>query len=319
MEQRLRGPEVKDGVLSFLDLSRCRYHPNMSEFNTITWTDHNNPLAPIDCAIILTLEGSERTTRAVNDARLFSELVSSVAIQTNPGYKHCEKPLPLQTAEADCAFSHYAACKYSLEQGFDTVLVLEDDYRVEPEYAKYRDKIGRDIAEFLVRWRVDHYFLGCTPFFAIPWGSACGGSWRVIKGGTAHALIHSRNGMEKIVKEWETDARKTVPIDLYMFSNHRSFMHSVPLVSQTFPNTENKIENWGSNQTLRGMVTNWFLVAMELDRRTQPGYNVMYAFSKTVPILIIILVLLGIVMISRSRDELFTKKRGKKQTSSHGE
>jgi hypothetical protein len=271
----------------------------MAEFNLYTsvYLPSSAKGSPVDCAIILTMQGSERTRSAVRNARLFAGLVSRIIVQTNPGYKNVRKPLPVQTSEADCAFSHYAACKYSLEQGFETVLVLEDDFIVEPEYYKYKDAVGDDILDVMDNSQIDHYFLGCSPFLAIPHGAVCGGSWRVIKGGTMHAVIHSRKGMEKIVKEWETSPYEMVPIDLYLFSNNRTFMHSKPLVSQTFPNTENKTENWGSSSTLSGMLSNWFISVMELDEITQPGYDIMYASAKGVPFLIALSAFCAVVIV----------------------
>jgi hypothetical protein len=244
-----------------------------------------NQAKPIDCAIILTLDGSNRTKGAIKKAHLFSDLVSRIIVQSNPGYKNVRKPLPVQTAEADCAFSHYAACKYALENGFTSILVLEDDFMVEPEFETYKDAIRRDISEFMYETQADHYFLGCSPFLAIPHSSRCGGSWRVIKGGTTHAVIHSILGMEKIVRDWESFSDEMVPIDLYMFSTNSTFMHSCPLVSQTFPDTENKIENWGSSATFSGTISNWFISVMELDEITRPGYDIMYATAKISPVL----------------------------------
>ena len=283
------------------------------EFNVYTHVDIPPSLRDpaIDCALILTLKNSEMTRRAIQNARAFSGLVSQLVVQTNPGYKNVRKPLPVQTAEADCAFSHYAACKYSLEQGFETVLVLEDDFIVEPEYAEYKHAINRDIEQFMEKWRVDHYFLGCTPCLAIPSGTACGGSWRVIKGGTTHAVIHSRTGMEKIVQGWESFPDELIPVDWYMFTN-RTFMHSTPLVSQTFPNTENKTENWGSSSTLSGMLSNWFISVMELDEITQPGYDIMYASAKGVPLLVALSVFCAIVIVVAKRLTIFTASRASK-------
>jgi GR25 family glycosyltransferase involved in LPS biosynthesis len=257
------------------------------EFNLYTNVDLPPSLQDpaIDCALILTLKNSDRTRGAIYSARAFSGLVSQLVVQTNPGYRNTKKPLPAQTAEADCAFSHYAACKYSLEQGFATVLVLEDDFIVEPELDEYKYVINRDIGQFMEKWRVDHYFLGCLPYLVIPSGAACGGSWRVIKGGTAHAVIHSRSGMQKIVRGWESSPDELLPVDWYMFSN-RAFMHAKPLVSQTFPATKNRTENWGSDSTVLGIISNFFISTLELDEITQPGYDMLYSSVKNIPLLV---------------------------------
>ena len=271
------------------------------EFNVYTHVDIPPSLRDpaIDCALILTLKNSERTRRAIQNARAFSGLVSQLVVQTNPGYKNVRKPLPVQTAEADCAFSHYAACKYSLEQGFTTVLVLEDDFIVEPEYAEYKHAVNRDIEQFMENSQIHHYFLGCLPFLVIPPGeAACGGSWRVIKGATSHAVIHSRSGMQKIVRGWESSPDDLLPVDWYMFSN-RAFMHTKPLVSQLFPETNNRTENWGSTSTMLGIVSNYLIYTMELDEITQPGYDIMYATAKGVPLLIALSVFCAIVVAKR--------------------
>jgi hypothetical protein len=278
----------------------------MSAFNIYTSTEHMNNSASLDCAIILTLEGSERTPQAVRRSEAFSSLVSKVVIQTNPGYKNIKKPLPVETAEADCGFCHYGACKYSLENGFENVLVLEDDFIVEDEYYEHEDAIREDIIDFLEKSEIDHYFLGCTPFLAIPWSFSCGGTWRVIRGGTAHAVIHSKKGMKKIVNDWEKDPNKILPVDLYMFRN-RSFMHARPLVCQTFPETENKLKNWGSDATISGMVSNIFIGAVGLDLTTQPGYDIMYGTAKSIPIILFIVCVSLVIFL------IIKKKKAKKK------
>ena len=154
----------------------------------------------INATYVLHLEGSPRIAK-VKSQLSEQPLTKLNYIMRNPGYKKVKKPLPRQNSEADIAFSHYIACKHALKNLYDKIIVLEDDFIFENELQD--PDVAQKVQDFMTT-SVDHYFLGCTPFMALPcsWDLT---HWKVLYGGCLHAVIHSCSGMQKLVESYEKD------------------------------------------------------------------------------------------------------------------
>lgn len=99
-----------------------------------------------------------------------------------------------------------------------------------------------------------------------------------------------------IVEAYEKNPSQIGGIDRYIFANHSCHMYYKPLITQTFPDTENKLTCWGTGN-LGNNIATWYINMTNLDKKTQPGYNFLYFISKISVILIILLLVLVILII----------------------
>ena len=265
----------------------------MNFYSFIEWEFDNSLFDFIDVTYILHLEGSPRLRR-VKEQIFTNPLTKKTFLVNNPGFRKVSKPLPIQNSEADCAFSHYTACKHALANNYHTVLILEDDFILEKSCLELTTEDISGIKNYITD-DIDHYFLGCTPMLAIPssWDLK---HWKVISGGTTHAMIHTLSGTTKIVEDYEKNSSQIRGIDMYIFGNHSCHMYYKPLITQTFPDTENKLNCWGAGN-LGNNIASWYVSTAKLDKQTQPGYNFLYFISKIAVILIILLLVLVILII----------------------
>ena len=233
----------------------------------------------IDATYVLTLKDSPRISTVTTQLHK-TPLSKLTYIVENPGYKKIDKPLPRQDTEADIAYSHYIICKHAIENSYNTILVLEDDFVLEEELE--HPSVARDIKHFLSQ-KVDTYFLGCTPFVSIP-ASFNLKHWYVPYGGTAHAMIHQSSGIQKLVEFYEKNALTIKGIDLVIFKINRCYMYYDPLITQTFPKTENS-QLWADS------LTQYIINLTDLANKTRPGYDYIYIVSKIGYLLILFIVI----------------------------
>jgi len=265
----------------------------MDFYTFIEWEFDNSLFDFVDATYILHLEGSPRLKR-VKEQIFTNPLTNKTFLVNNPGFRKVSKPLPVQNSEADCAFSHYIVCKHALANNYQKILILEDDFILEKSCLELSSTDISEIKNYITN-DIDHYFLGCTPIITVPtsWNLK---HWNVLKGGTTHAMIHTHSGTKKIVEDYEKNPSQIGGIDMYIFGNHSCHMYYKPLITQTFPDTENKLTCWGGGN-LGNDIASLFINILNLDKKTQPGYNFLYFISKISVILIILLLVLVILII----------------------
>ena len=256
-----------------------------------------------DATYILYLDGSPRIDQIYKQLNLISP-TKKVFLVINPGYKKIFKPLPKQNSENDVTFSHYVACKHAVVQKYSRILVLEDDFIYEEEL--FKKGVNEEIGKFLDSTELDHYHLGCTPFLCVP-SSMNLSHWRIITGGCAHAIIHTKSGMQKFIEDYEDHPEKLGGVDLYFATKFRTYMFHSPLITQKFPETENKKTAWGSGSIGNnfGSLIVW---GLNLDKITRPGFDQIYFGAKLLPIVISLIVIMIIILITNSIRIRFQKK-----------
>ena len=153
--------------------------------------------------IFLYLAGSPRIKSIKQQIEKYP-LTKTIYILHNPGYKKVKKPLPRQNAEADIAFSHIVACEFGIKHDHDKIIVLEDDFIFENTLLV--DGVSEEIEKvYFSKSKGGSLFSGFVLLFLAFPVALDTKHWRVILGGTTHAIIHTRKGMERMIEDYNNN------------------------------------------------------------------------------------------------------------------
>ena len=257
------------------------------------WTFPESLFSIVDVTYILYLRGSPRIADIERQIKN-SPPTKIVYLVTNDGYKKSHRPFLLeQSTLADCCYSHYNACDHAHKHGYNNILVLEDDFIFEKDILDLNNI--KSIEKFILGNDIQRYFLGCIPFMLVP-SSLNLHHYKMINGGASHAVIHTKRGIEKFLQDYQQDPKSLLQIDMYFAQNEAYTFHK-SLCTQIFPMTQNRSENWGDAETIKGKFFNWGINLLNLDKKPQPGTDIMYWLSKSVPYLIILIIVVIIFIV----------------------
>lgn len=238
----------------------------------------------VDGAYVLLLENSKREA-GVRAQLTEHAVVPTVDIQFNKGYKKCHKPeLPAQMASHDLMHALITAFKTALERGQHRVLVLEDDFVIEPTCATD----AREVCRFIATHSPQVYNLG--PFGTLAWPLA---AHRVLGGyiGGTQGVIYDAEYMRWAVGRYAVDPIARTD-DMIVLSPATCYAYHRTLVSQTLPATENRAD-WGN------AILDLIIRKMHLDTSTK-HFNLFSQVAVWVPPLLIVAicaVLLSVIAI----------------------
>lgn len=243
----------------------------------------------VDATYIIHLEGNGRLPSIENQLEQYHP-TNLVYIVFNKGYKNCTKKLPYQLPAHDLVDTFLFIFKHSIEQGFQNILILEDDFIFSPEIN--RENHLTIINNFLIEKKNENmmYFLGCLLWLQLPYNSHTG--INLLSSGT-HSVVYSHSARVDMIQ------KKFVPIfdwDIYnnCFTGIRRYIYNKPLCYQLFPETEN-YSNWPS---LFGFdPVKLYIKYNNLDVRLENGYSNSYKYSIIFGYLFLIIILLLLLWI----------------------
>ena len=213
-----------------------------------------NALSNVDATYVLTMTDS---TRKLNED-LICKLTPRMYIQYNKGFKRCDKPGVTHTGQDIIhAYKHIASSVLS-NTDFKAVLILEDDSILTEDTFKHLPYVD----DFIAKNEFDVYSL-CSLGVMFPYGLR----HRIIVGtcGSCNAVIWSRSALQKL-----SDTPVADHIDVDVIGKFKlKFTYWKPLITQTFPDTENS-KNWG------GTINFGHLRFLGLRSTPQPGWNIIY-------------------------------------------
>jgi hypothetical protein len=247
--------------------------------------EFNNSLLDIDATYVIHLENNGRLDSVKSQLNEFHP-TKLVYILYNKGYKKCNKDAYIDKPPLDLVDAYLYIFKDAQEKNYKNILILEDDFIFNN---KIKDKdVQKNVMKFINNKNYDIYALGIVPGIQIAYDnntSIC------LKGGGAHALIYSRNCIDRVLKE---DKRKIKDWDNFIQKIFRRYMYNEPLCYQTFPETENQ-KYWGNNIFI---IMNLYIIKLlKLDVQVEPGYSIMYFASKLIYGLCVILLVWLIVTV----------------------
>ena len=259
----------------------------------------------IDAVYVLTMENSERLEKIKKELYLHKP-GKVVMIQINKGFRNCSKRLCKDSTEdidvsyMDISHAYLNAFKNAVNNQYKNVLILEDDAIFSKEY--YNADNLKIINEFIPKLDAKQslFALGLVPWISL---YNSNGIRRSVAASGIHATIFPISVMKKII----SDCNNIRDMDMYVNLNCARYFSHNPLISQTFPQTENS-NNWGNDYGFLGVVIRTilgiFFWLMGLDKSPEPGTTYIYNMNKIIydvlmPLLIVYMLYLNITKIYR--------------------
>ena len=248
--------------------------------------EFNNSLLDIDATYIIHLENNGRLDSVKSQLNEFQP-TKLVYILYNKGYKKCNKDAYIDKPPIDLVDAYLYIFKDAQEKNYKNILVLEDDFIFNK---KIKDKkVQQHIMNFINNKNYDIYALGILPFLQ----KAYDNNTNICLIGTgAHALIYSRNCINRILKE---DKRKIKDWDIYTWIKKTKYMYNEPLCYQLFPKTENQ-QQWPAFLGLKNILL-YIIKQLKLDSHVEPGFTICYNMSRVLYGLCVILLVWFIVTV----------------------
>ena len=230
----------------------------------------------IDATYVINLVGNGRLDSVKKKLNEFKP-TSIVYIVLNKGYKNCKKDSHIIIPPIDIIDTNLKIFNHANQNNFKNILILEDDFIFKEKIKN--TNVNESINNFILKKTNTSfiYSLGNIPSIIIPvtfnfehyYGLFCG----------AHACIFSRKYRDNILARKDLKYLK----DWDMEVNPWAYMYHEPLCYQIFPETENK-QHWpkdiGSN------ISEFFIKLTAIDKKTEPGYSIMYLISKILSLVI---------------------------------
>ena len=244
----------------------------------------------VDATYIIHLENNGRITD-IEDQLSKYHPSRDVFIVFNKGYKKCNKNPSIKNSALDLIDANQNIILHSIENGYDTILILEDDFQFSPQVNNIKDQTRVD--KFLENNKDNDYlyYLGALPYIKT-YGFISYHPNIILSMGT-HACIFSKSIKKKILDniDNETDWDHVMAkLSLYRYGYYK------PLCYQLIPETENQKTWFNTTPILRYCVINFFKT-LKLDTQTEPGYGFFYVFSEVTFTLILLLIILICYMV----------------------
>ena len=207
-------------------------------------------------------------------------LTKHVHILINEGYKNCEKE-DIDSPAKDL-IDAYKYCFNHAKQ-YNNILILEDDFIIHKDIYNHVNNINnfvQDKSKFIYR-------LGCIPLLLI---SHDDNNYRGISAGS-HAIIYSKSVrneiMDKNINDW----------DIFLNFHMLNYIYHKPIIYQLCPTTENS-KRWGEHNIIL-KILGYFLMTiikiLNLDKKVEPGYSMMYIFASCLYFLLLLFLLYKII------------------------
>jgi len=229
-----------------------------------------------------------------------------VYIVYNEGFKKCEKSKHVTNPPTDLIETNLNILKHSMQNKYKNILILEDDFIFNPKI-KEQHHIN-NVVSFIKQKQYEpiFYLLGCAPIIQLPYDYYHN---RPILSGGNHAVIYNDKMREIIlsvkqenIKDWD---------EFGIWFAHR-YAYYIPLCYQLFPETENSKFWGGDNNYIIGFIKQLgpsILKMLNMDKTVEPGYTILYVFSKLI-LPCIILLIIAIILMKKNKN--LKLKRGRK-------
>jgi len=255
----------------------------------------------VDATYILTLVGSERQKNIYEQLELYTP-TKKIFIVNNKGYKKCNKTLIKNIPPYDLTDAYFNTINHSLKNNYNNILILEDDFIFSQ---KIKDSIIiNEIDTFFSRntEKIFYYNLGPIPILFYPNINIFNNTFRGIHCTSSHAIIYTKKIQIDIINRKN---KNIIHWDTFLMKTYLNYFYKYPLCYQLFPITENQKYWYSINQgSIFHTICNNTIVninkILELNKKSQPGFNIVYniSFFFNYLILFILLIILLILILN---------------------
>lgn len=240
----------------------------------------------VDMTYILTLEGSERSKTILSRLQE-AGMVSVALIQFNKGY-NCEgKKLGRKASVCDLTHALTNALQHATDNGYENILVLEDDFIFNPIH--YDDADLERVCEFISGNDHDLYNLGPITFISYPV------SWyhrRSLRSFASHAIIYNRSAFRPFIR-YAKQVRYDIPCDKIQDDlGLKVYFYHKPISYQLITRTENR-------DTGGALCPYWITYYMGLEEDPSNYVLIFGAFYYLTEFLILSIIVLIIISYSK--------------------
>jgi hypothetical protein len=226
----------------------------------------------------------------------------------NSTYKTCNKILSQQIPPYDLKDANLNIIHHSLENGFNNILILENDFF----YSDFllnntnKEEIVREIKDFFNDLSISEkpfaYNLGpnivlCYPNFF----SKHNNTHKLITGAGNQAVIYNKkiqfaiiNEHKNILTQYITDIDKN--IDIYINFNFDVYFYKTPLIIQKWGDTENS-NYWSENKPYNAMLKN-INKLLGMDTNPELGLSIKYNIAFFINYLFMFLIFVFVCCLS---------------------
>lgn len=235
----------------------------------------------VNAVYVLTMENSDRLEELKKQLYIYKP-GKRIIIQINKGYKKCAKRLCDNSKEYinnpynDISHAYLNAFKNAIQNQYENILILEDDAIFSPEYYNpYNLKI---VNEFIPKLNSNQWIfsLGLMPWVSLYYSY---GIRRSILAYGTHASIFPISVVNNIVQ----NCNSISDMDNYVNTRCVRYFYDYPLVTQTFPETENS-KYWGTDLGFLGSIIRYIMISTNwlfgIDKHSEPGTTIFYNINK---------------------------------------
>ena len=239
----------------------------------------------IDATYIINLENNGRITD-IEDQLSKYHPSRDVFIVFNKGYKKCDKDEKINSTALDIIDTNKNILLHSIENKYDTILILEDDFQFSEKINEKKHQLNVD--KFINENKNDEflYYLGILPILkSIDFGV----HQRVFISSGMHACIFSEPMKYKILEYIDNQKRWDSYVAEFLLNR---YTYHIPLCYQLLPVTENS-KTWSDHIPIVGTgvrnMSRYAIETLEVDKKVEPGHTIAYKLSETLYIVIVLL------------------------------
>lgn len=244
----------------------------------------------IDATYVVHLEGNGRYESVMKQLNEY-HLTNNVYILHNKGFKKCDKTDNIIYPADDLVDAFLQIFKHANEKKYENVLILEDDF-IFTKDVKNPTHIN-NINNFLIKKTGKSesfiYYMGCVPYLALPTMDGNNTYIPLFTTGT-HGVLYSRKYRENLIHDFDTIQSKDWDVITNFYSMNK-YMYGQPLCYQLCTDTENK-KTWGEHFVITkylSIIPKLVIKLTGIDKQIEPGYSIIYAISKILPIIVLLL------------------------------
>jgi len=239
-----------------------------------------------DAIYVLTMENSKRENAFMNQINEF-KLHKNIFIMKNKGYKNCIKQVCnndntdcviINNTESDAVNAYINALKHAVFMNYNKIIILEDDFICSPELKNIRhikniEKITKNMSKNL-------FSFGVLPYMTTYYNNYLRRSFLSLG---AHATLIPKYFFKELIQK----ESNICEMDTYLSFVGNKYIYYKPLITQTFPITDN-FNNWGNNCAGKkfGSIYRFFVKklinSLDLDNKAEPGTSRMYLINRII-------------------------------------